>query len=63
MDAVKCGHPACECQVARGGKWGKYCSEHCKDAAQISELRCYCQHPECREASRSPAAPADPPLQ
>jgi hypothetical protein len=47
-DATKCAHPACECLVEKGGPFGKYCSEHCKEAKQITELRCTCQHAPCR---------------
>ena len=49
--AAKCAHPACDCVVAAKGPYGKYCSEHCKEAREITELRCGCLHPECR-ASR-----------
>lgn len=52
MTTEKCAHPACECLVDKGGKFGKYCSEHCKHAGKITELRCDCQHPGCR-ASKS----------
>ena len=51
-DANKCAHPACECIVEKGGPYGKYCSEHCKEARGITELRCQCQHAECREGAR-----------
>jgi len=44
----KCAHPACECMVAPKAPYGKYCSEECKRAGQISELHCNCQHPPCR---------------
>ena len=54
----KCAHPACDCHVAKGGPFGKYCSEHCKHAGGISELRCYCQHPACREAGKAAGAAA-----
>jgi len=47
-DSTKCAHPACECQVPKDSKYGKYCSEHCKEAGRLTELRCGCQHPECR---------------
>ena len=47
-----------ECRVVKGGPFGKYCSEHCKHAGQLSELRCYCQHPECRTASERPTSAA-----
>ncbi len=30
-ETAKCAHPACECMVAKGGEWGKYCSESCKE--------------------------------
>jgi hypothetical protein len=45
---AKCAHAACSCTVSDKGEWGKYCSEHCKNAGGMSELRCGCQHPECR---------------
>jgi hypothetical protein len=47
-DTNKCAHPACNCTVTGGGPFGKYCSEHCKNAGQQTELRCGCQHPACR---------------
>jgi hypothetical protein len=47
--AEKCPHPACECLVPKGGRFGKYCSEHCKEAASLTELRCHCHHPECTQ--------------
>jgi hypothetical protein len=43
----KCAHPACTCSVTKGGKWGKYCSEYCKEKGQQTELRCECRHPGC----------------
>ena len=52
-DTTKCAHPACECQVPPKGPYGKYCSEHCKEAGQITELRCNCQHVECRQTHTS----------
>jgi hypothetical protein len=33
--------------VAPNGPFGKYCSEHCKEAAGITELRCTCHHAGC----------------
>jgi hypothetical protein len=45
---AKCAHPACECIISEDGEHGKYCSEHCKEAAGEIELRCDCQHGECR---------------
>jgi hypothetical protein len=47
MDTNKCAHPACNCTVAKGGPFGKYCSEHCKEARDIIELHCDCKHPGC----------------
>jgi hypothetical protein len=47
MALQKCAHPACSCTVQANGAYGKYCSEHCKDAGQITELRCGCRHPGC----------------
>jgi hypothetical protein len=46
--ADKCAHPSCNCTVSKDGAHGKYCSEHCKEMRQQVELRCGCQHPECR---------------
>lgn len=48
MTPAKCAHDVCNCQVQPGGPYGKYCSEHCKDAAKMTELRCGCPHPGCR---------------
>jgi len=47
-DSTKCAHPACRCAVAKDGAYGKYCSEHCKEAADQTELKCGCQHGTCR---------------
>jgi hypothetical protein len=46
-DTAKCAHPACTCTVAKGGAWGKYCSEQCKEKGEQTELRCGCHHPGC----------------
>jgi hypothetical protein len=46
-DTAKCAHPACNCMVGKGGAFGKYCSEYCKDAGDKTELRCGCKHPAC----------------
>jgi len=48
METSKCAHPACNCIVPKGGQFGKYCSEHCKEAGDITELHCDCKHPGCR---------------
>jgi hypothetical protein len=47
-DLAKCAHPSCECQVPKGGPFGKYCSEECREKGQMTELRCHCGHPECK---------------
>ncbi|MGE0394580.1 MAG: hypothetical protein AB7P67_13525 [Vicinamibacterales bacterium] len=47
-EAKKCAHAVCECLVDPGGRFGKYCSEHCKQAGDKIELRCDCQHQPCR---------------
>ena len=47
---MKCAHPACNCTVEPKGPFGKYCSDHCKQAGDKIELRCDCQHPACRAA-------------
>ena len=52
MESAKCAHPACECLVEKGGAYGRFCSEHCKHAGNITELRCECQHLECRLGGR-----------
>ncbi len=47
-DMKKCAHPQCKCTVSEGGSFGKYCSEHCREAADQTELMCDCKHPGCR---------------
>ncbi len=47
-DAKPCAHASCNCLVEPGGRFGKYCSEHCKQAGDKIELRCDCQHQPCR---------------
>ena len=34
----KCAHPSCECTVEPGGRFGKYCSDHCKQAGDKIEF-------------------------
>jgi len=46
-ESAKCAHPACECMVEKGGPYGKYCGEYCKQKADQTELRCECRHPAC----------------
>jgi hypothetical protein len=49
-EAAKCAHPGCDCTVLPKSPFGKYCSEHCKDAHDMTELRCGCQHAACQGA-------------
>ena len=49
MAPAKCAHPACSCTVPEKSEFGKYCSEHCKEKRDTIELRCDCQHTQCRE--------------
>jgi hypothetical protein len=45
---MKCAHPACKC-VVRTDEFDDYCSARCRDAAELTELRCECGHPECAD--------------
>jgi len=47
-EPAKCAHPSCECVVSSREPFGKYCSEQCKKAGDITELHCNCQHLACR---------------
>jgi len=47
-DAKPCAHASCNCPVEPSGRFGKYCSEHCKQSGDKIELRCDCQHQPCR---------------
>jgi hypothetical protein len=47
MDGSKCAHPACQCTVAND-QFGAYCSAHCQDAGELTELRCECGHSACQ---------------
>ena len=53
-EPAKCAHPSCECTMPVKGPYGKYCSEHCKEAGDITELHCNCQHDECRHHGSHP---------
>ena len=48
-DENKCGHSMCDCPVSGDAK---YCSDHCKDAADqdIVEIACDCGHPGVRNS-------------
>jgi len=48
MAPQKCAHESCNCTVSEKGEFGKYCSDHCREAAKITELRCGCNHQGCR---------------
>ena len=43
----KCAHPSCKCIVPDKAPFGKYCSEHCQEAKDMTELKCDCKHPAC----------------
>jgi hypothetical protein len=47
MASSKCAHPACQCTVAND-EFGAYCSAHCQDAGELTELRCECGHSACQ---------------
>ena len=47
-DPTKCAHPACKCLVSKDSPHGKYCSKHCKEAADLTEVHCDCKHPGCQ---------------
>jgi hypothetical protein len=47
-NSQQCAHPGCTCVVPANGPYGKYCSEHCKKAKDIVELKCECLHADCR---------------
>jgi hypothetical protein len=40
----KCAHPACRCAA---GPDNKYCSQSCKEAADLTEIACQCGHAAC----------------
>lgn len=47
MAQVKCAHTGCNCDIPKEEPYGKYCSEHCREAADTVELTCDCKHPAC----------------
>ena len=51
-DRIKCAHPVCQCLVTKDSAYGKYCSEHCKEAAGEIRRRCECQHATCKKAAK-----------
>lgn len=44
-EVKKCAHPACSCPVADAEK---FCSDSCKDAGDMTEISCNCEHDACR---------------
>jgi len=56
--ATKCAHPACDCLVTKNGPFGKFCSDHCREAGGISALSCHCHHEGCGtpKAASAPVA-------
>ena len=62
--AHRCAHPACTCLVADAAEFGKFCSEHCQEAGDMTELRCDCKHPGCQtQVSARPATSTTEPLE
>jgi len=58
-NSEKCAHESCVCMVGKGGEFGAYCSAHCREAKDMSELRCECGHAGCiADAARPPAGSA-----
>lgn len=53
VDRQRCEHPSCACAVDMSAPHWPFCSEHCKEAADTTELRCDCQHPACRQLQAS----------
>jgi len=43
-ESKKCAHPACQCPAPEGED---YCGTSCKDAGDMTEISCNCDHPEC----------------
>lgn len=52
IEKVKCAHDGCHCLIDKNGDYGKYCSEHCEQAADMdaTELQCDCKHLACTAA-------------
>jgi metallothionein len=44
LEAKKCAHPNCSCQVQSGEK---YCSAQCAAAGDTPDIDCKCEHPGC----------------
>jgi len=41
----KCAHPACGCGTTKDSN---YCSQSCKEAADLTEIKCQCGHSGCK---------------
>lgn len=41
----KCAHPVCKCTAAEGQD---YCCTSCKDAGDMTEISCNCEHIGCK---------------
>jgi hypothetical protein len=43
----RCAHEACMCMVGENSQFGAYCSSHCQDAKDLTQLKCECGHAGC----------------
>ncbi len=55
-NSEKCKHQSCMCIVAADGEFGDYCSAHCDDAKDLTELRCECGHAGCMADAKGRAS-------
>jgi hypothetical protein len=55
---AKCAHPACDCLVTKDRPFGKFCSDHCREAGEIAALRCHCHHDGCGKPKPATAGAA-----
>jgi hypothetical protein len=44
---TQCAHPACRCLAEKDSK---YCSQVCKESANMTEIACQCGHTACPAA-------------
>jgi len=58
---TKCAHPACDCFVDKHGPFGKFCSDHCREAGTFSALSCHSHHEGCGAATKPVSAVPEPP--
>jgi hypothetical protein len=59
-EPAKCAHEACECTVPPDGPFGKYCSDHCREAHRFTAFRCMCHHDACDQAANKENASTMP---